>query len=191
MRPRRVRAPLTVICWPTTARTAISNPSTAPGDRSPGRMANSGPSTGSEPSWASTGDGSALTSSSRRTREIIIIRSRRSLSSMRQATAPLAADRLTLPGRRRRGRCACSGLPRTSRRRRWLSCPGTPASHRDPSAPQRPAVARPCRLRRPLRCVGSHAASPQTRRTRRDGVVELAHGRETSGERDHRPSADL
>ncbi len=35
IRPRMVRAPLTEICWPTTARIAISNPSTAPGERSP------------------------------------------------------------------------------------------------------------------------------------------------------------
>ena len=38
-RPSSVRAPLTEICWPMTARTAISKPSTAPGERRPGRAA--------------------------------------------------------------------------------------------------------------------------------------------------------
>ena len=36
-RPTSVRAALTVICWPRTARTAISKPSNAPGSRKPGR----------------------------------------------------------------------------------------------------------------------------------------------------------
>ena len=37
IRPATVRAPATEICWPTTARTAVSNGSTLPGTRSPGR----------------------------------------------------------------------------------------------------------------------------------------------------------
>ena len=44
MRPSSVRAPRTVICWPTTARTASSNPSNAPGTRNPGCRCASSPS---------------------------------------------------------------------------------------------------------------------------------------------------
>ncbi len=44
MRPSIVRAARTEICWPTTARTASSNPSNVPGTRRPGCAAASGPS---------------------------------------------------------------------------------------------------------------------------------------------------
>ncbi len=44
-RPSTVRAPLTEICWPTTVRTAVSKPSTEPGERSPGRVRTTGPRT--------------------------------------------------------------------------------------------------------------------------------------------------
>ena len=42
MRPATVRAPATETCWPTTARTAVSNGSTLPGTRRPGIAATSG-----------------------------------------------------------------------------------------------------------------------------------------------------
>ena len=44
MRPATVRPPATEICWPTTARTAVSNGSTLPGTRSPGTAATHGAS---------------------------------------------------------------------------------------------------------------------------------------------------
>jgi hypothetical protein len=43
-RPASVRAAFTVICWPSTARTASSKPSKAPGRRNPGAADASGPS---------------------------------------------------------------------------------------------------------------------------------------------------
>ena len=46
-RAATVRAPATETCWPMTARTAVSGPSTAPGTRMPGQAATSGASRGS------------------------------------------------------------------------------------------------------------------------------------------------
>ena len=45
-RPASVRAPATETCWPSTARTASSAPSTAPGTRRPGALRTSGASSG-------------------------------------------------------------------------------------------------------------------------------------------------
>ena len=68
MRPATVRAPATEICCPTTARTAISKGSTAPGERRPGAAATTGASTGSAARTASTATGSASRSRRRRRR---------------------------------------------------------------------------------------------------------------------------
>ena len=77
IRPATVRAPATEICWPTTARTAVSNGSTLPGTRSPGSGRTMGPSTSSPASASSTAAGSASRSSSRRIRRTAASRSRR------------------------------------------------------------------------------------------------------------------
>ena len=50
--PARPTAAATVICWPSTARTASSNPSHAPGTRRPGRAATRGARMGSSASCA-------------------------------------------------------------------------------------------------------------------------------------------
>ncbi|EEF23144.1 conserved hypothetical protein [Ricinus communis] len=62
MRPASVRAAATLICWPSTARTAISKPSKAPGRRNPGAPAASGPRA------AATASGSQARSNSSRSR---------------------------------------------------------------------------------------------------------------------------
>ena len=61
-RPAIVVAALTVICWPRIARTASSNPSKAPGTRSPGRCDTAGPRIGSRAKCALMMSGRALTS---------------------------------------------------------------------------------------------------------------------------------
>ena len=65
-RPANVRAAATETCWPSTARTASSNPSKLPGTRSPGRARTSGASSSSAASAASMAAGSASASSSLR-----------------------------------------------------------------------------------------------------------------------------
>ena len=67
-RAATVRAPATLTCWPSTARTAISWPSTWPGTRRPGVRRTSGPITGSPANASATATGSQSASSSRRTR---------------------------------------------------------------------------------------------------------------------------
>ena len=47
IRPASVLAPASVTCWPTIARTPVSNGSQVPGGRTPGRAASSGPTSGS------------------------------------------------------------------------------------------------------------------------------------------------
>ena len=91
-RPAMVRAAPTVTCWPSTARTAISLPSTWPGTRRPGRAATSGPSSGSRPSTSSTATGSQSASSRRRTRSTPAVVSRRS------SRAKVASTNAVWPG---------------------------------------------------------------------------------------------
>src|SRR5205814_1735637 len=56
-RPASVVAPRTVTCWPSTARTASSKASHAPGTRNPGRRAPSGATTGPRLGRQATGRG--------------------------------------------------------------------------------------------------------------------------------------
>ncbi len=79
-RAASVRAAATLICWPSTARVAISAPSTAPGSRSPGAFATNGPRSGSVPSCSAMACGSASRSNNRRQRCTAVVRSRRSSS---------------------------------------------------------------------------------------------------------------
>ncbi len=67
-RPASVRAPATEICWPRTARTAISNGSHAPGTRRPGRRATSGARRGSPERTLAIARGSAERSKRREVR---------------------------------------------------------------------------------------------------------------------------
>ena len=64
--------PSRVICWPSTARTAISNPSQRPARAGPGRAATSGARIGSDDSAAAIAAGSALRSNIRRMRAMIV-----------------------------------------------------------------------------------------------------------------------
>ena len=89
-----MRAAATEICWPSTARTAISVPSTQPGTRSPGRAATSGASSGSLASTAATATGSASRSSSRRQRATATPRSRTSREPQRALHAAVARRQL-------------------------------------------------------------------------------------------------
>ena len=75
--PPASSAAATEICCPSMARTASSNPSHAPGTRSPGRAATSGASTGSSARCAPIATGSAARSNTRRTRAMIAGRLRR------------------------------------------------------------------------------------------------------------------
>ena len=70
-RPASRIAPGTVICCPNTARIASSNPSHAPGARSPGRLATSGANRGSAARCAAMASGSAARSNMRRSRAMI------------------------------------------------------------------------------------------------------------------------
>ena len=68
-RPASVRAPATETCWPSTARTASSAPSTVPGTRTAGRGGRrAARAAGRRASASSTATGSASRSSSRRQR---------------------------------------------------------------------------------------------------------------------------
>ncbi len=123
IRPNVVRAPETLTCCPTTARTAISNPSTARGTRTPGSAATTAASAGSAPSIASTASGSASRSNSRRHRATAGARSRTSLS------------RRVANTHRSAGRNATLAVPcgRTSPRRYVVpSTSSTPGSVRAP-----------------------------------------------------------
>ena len=90
IRPITVRAPATETCWPTTARSAVSNGSTLPVTRRPGAASTSGAITASAASAASIATGSASRSSSRRTRRTAGARSRQSVrrNSARTAARP-------------------------------------------------------------------------------------------------------
>ena len=70
-RPASVVAAFTVTCWPSTARTAVSNGSNAPGTRSPGRAATSGARSGSAESTSAIRSGLASRSKSARSRGTI------------------------------------------------------------------------------------------------------------------------
>ena len=127
-RPVTVRAPVTLTCWPTTVRIAVSSPSTWPGTRSPRVARTSGPMTGSPRNWSSTAIGSQSASTSRRARSTAAAVSRRSCEP------ELGLHERGLPGRRRRRRARagrCRGRAGRSRVRAYQ--PG-----RRP-APRRPA----------------------------------------------------
>jgi hypothetical protein len=83
-RPASVRAAASDTCWPSTARSASSPPSTVPGTRRPGAAATSGPIRESPPSTAATAAGSASRSSSMRQRATT---SGRSSGSARRAVS--------------------------------------------------------------------------------------------------------
>ena len=70
--PTRRVAAFSVICCPSTARTAISNPSHPPGTRRPARAVTNGFKIGSVDNAAAMATGSALRSNIRRTRVMIV-----------------------------------------------------------------------------------------------------------------------
>ncbi len=70
-RPAIVDAPATLICWPSTPRSASSKRSSAPGIRNPGAAATSSASSGSSARWPSIRSGSASRSSISRSRASI------------------------------------------------------------------------------------------------------------------------
>ena len=186
-----VRAAPTVTCWPSTARTAISLPSTWPGTRRPGRAATSGPSSGSRPSTSSTATGSQSASSSRRTRSTPAVVSRRSSSANVASTnavwpgsswSPTSRRTVPVPWGRARVR-AYQPSPAAS-------TPGTARSARNASR-SRPAYGvRTARRmvtvpvdgwappRRPRSSVGDSGVDLA------DRVVELADAGEAGRERD-------
>ena len=96
-RPVTVRAPATDTCWPSTPRTSISGPSTAPAARRPGTRRTSGASRGSAPSWRSTATGSASRSSRRRHRCTAAWRSARAVSQRVHVTASSVGVSRTTP----------------------------------------------------------------------------------------------
>ena len=104
-------APASEICWPITARIAISRPSTLPGTRSPGRRRTQrAPSAGRPPSPSATATGSQSASSSRRHRSTAAPTSRRSstASSQRTKAVPAASASSGPAGRSAaRGRAPC------------------------------------------------------------------------------------
>ncbi len=67
----RLRAAVTVTCWPRIARIASSNPSQAPGVRKPGRMDTNGANAASPERWAPIDATSASRSNRRRSRATI------------------------------------------------------------------------------------------------------------------------
>ncbi|MNN40876.1 hypothetical protein D3C81_1549650 [compost metagenome] len=69
--PASLIAALTVICWPSMARTASSKPSQPPGTRSPGRAPINLAISGSQASCSSMASGSAPRSNTRRKRAMI------------------------------------------------------------------------------------------------------------------------
>ena len=106
-RPATVRAPATETCWPITARTASSKPSTVPATRRPGWRATAGARSGSAPRASATATGSASRSRSCRQRATAVDRSRRSVrasSHSTEAPPPVpvppvsVARRATTPG---------------------------------------------------------------------------------------------
>ena len=97
IRPASVRAAATLTCWPTIARTAISNPSKQPGTRSPGRRATSGASAGSAASAGPIRSGSASRSSRSRQRRTATATSRRSSTASRACTARPSSRSSTVP----------------------------------------------------------------------------------------------
>lgn len=92
-----VRAAAVETCWPRTARTANSAPSTVRGTRRPGPASTSGASSGSVRSRSSTATGSASRSRSQRHRLIACVRSRGSVRESRAAMWPGCGVRATVP----------------------------------------------------------------------------------------------
>ena len=176
MRPATVRAPATEICWPMTARTAVSNGSTLPGTRRPGAAATDGASVGSSPSAASTATGSASRSSSRRTRRTAGPRSRQSASRRSTRTfgrparpcrrreqdgdavavreVECAVERLAVPGLDAR-----HGARGEERHERRSASNGSRTARSSSTAPAPRAGTRPAAARR------ADGVAPNTRRT--------------------------
>ena len=100
--PASRRAAVTLICCPSTARTASSNPSQAPGARSPGLSATRGASSGSPDKCSPIVSISAPRSNSRRTRATIAGSSRTSetVCSPPNSAAPAGASPRCSPSRR-------------------------------------------------------------------------------------------
>src|SRR5215217_739667 len=116
-RPATVRAPATEICWPMTARTAVSNGSRLPGTRRPGAAVIDTASASSVASASSTETGSASRSRRRRTRRTAAPRSRQSASCSRARTwrrdprSGSGALSSTTPWARGRRNARCSDVP--------------------------------------------------------------------------------
>ena len=134
-----VRAPATVTCWPSTARTASSKPSTLPGRRRPGAP-------GSSASAASIASGAASRSSQRRTAAITAplagaegrARTKAGRATPPAGSAPRASRRL------RRGAVDRAGAQRPADRagRRRPRRRGSPAARGRRAATPRRAAAR-------------------------------------------------
>lgn len=132
-RPATVRAPATDTCWPITARTASSSPSTAPGARRPGHDATIGASAGSASRTSATATGSASRSSRRRQRCTAVARSATASRRSEQETWSAAGRNVTTP------------VPRGSvnvRRYAPSTTSSTPGTARAPRKAKRPLLSK-------------------------------------------------
>ena len=187
-RPAIVVAAFTVICCPRIARTAISNPSNAPGTRRPGFAATSGARTRSFREVARDHVGPRLEIEQRARRAGAGRAARASGSGPAPARAPRRPSRASTRSSRRARRaapCARTRRPSPTRRRRAGARAGTRA--RPASRRARGTTRRSVSVLEAVRGAVRAGAAAQPRRRHAvaaaEGVVEAAQAREAARER--------